>query len=263
VYPGDQVADDLLADFVGHVVLVVGWGITLGLQELPRALGPFDVVPQAVSDEDGLVSLGWQLEPHLIRISDGTTESHKACEEVGAAQPTAIGHAASLGKSQKERVTLGHAKCLHDLLEEAVQFPLGVEELIGVVASGFCPGETDHAGLQLDGNWGVGARVHIASGVYRPSEVGEVVHVGAEPVQEDDEGVGEVGIVFLGVYGKIGEVLALDGLHLHCQCRVFHDTPSAFEPEDVSAQVLRMASLGEYPVLLFGDAQGAVLAVAG
>ena len=216
MYPGYHVADDLLVDFVCHVVLVVGWGITLGLQELPGALGTFDVVPQAVSDEDGLASLGWQFGPHLIRISDGTAESHEASEEVWAAQTAAISHAASLGKSQKERVTLGHAKGLHDLLEETVQFPLGVEELIGVVASGFCPGETGHAGLQLDGNWGVGARVYIASGVYRPGEEGEVVHVGAEPVQEDDEGVGQVGIVFLGVYGKIGEVLALDGLHLHC-----------------------------------------------
>jgi len=186
VNPGDEVADDLLTDLVGHIVFVVGGGIPLGLQECPGVLGALDGIPQAMRDEDGLGAVSWKSFPDLVRVSDRTAEGHQACEEVGPAQPASIGHGAALRKSKEKRAARGYTVFFHDFLKEAVQFVLGVDDLLWVVAPWFRPCETDHARLQLDGNRSVGACVYIAVCIYQPGKFGKVIHVCSKTVQEDD-----------------------------------------------------------------------------
>ena len=68
----------------------------------------------------------------------------------------------------------------------------------GGLAPGRMPAVANHARRQLKGDGRVGTHVHVALAVDGRGQAGQVLHIGAEPVEHHHQGIVGVGVVVVG-----------------------------------------------------------------
>lgn len=221
LYPLGQIANDLGADLVGDVVLMVFGGVAFGFQKIPGTASAVRVVSEAVCDEYGLVTLVGKPVTQCVRVLDRAAQGRQPSESVGAGQAVAVSQAAALreaseqGASRCRLVSLRNLlnKVLHLLLYASRLFAKAVGGLVGI--SWRSPGVAKVPRADEDRDGCVGANVEVAPGVYLRCEAGKVIHVGTEPVQKYDQRVTSRIVIPIGVDGEIDQASARLRLGLH------------------------------------------------
>ena len=209
--PGHQVVQHLLADLVGHSVLLVVGGVPLGFQKAFASM--------ARSRDASSSWVPWAMKMAWVRWAGKRpfSVSESGRPQLRAARPAKVsgrGRPRS-GRSSRRpgekpiRTTIPGFTwyCSMTSSKKMSSFPAPAWPPPRRWETWVWSSVALRPQPQLKGDGSVGAGVYVALTVDGGGEAGQVLHVGPEAVQQDDHRVVRVGVVAVGLDGKVDQAL--------------------------------------------------------